>query len=144
MTASDPVTIPGDRTALAREAGLGRLLLPSMLGTSGTFREGSTNRVAESTRHSRRCRSVLDKVELAGRSLAAGGMAPLARSATVSLEALSRCSLSGSGVGQRHRLVTAGDRYGLLLGACMGTAVSAATGRGRMEQRRRTRMGGAL
>ena len=34
---------PPDRTALAREAGLGCLLLPSVLGTSGTLREGSTN-----------------------------------------------------------------------------------------------------
>ena len=137
MTASDPqLRIPRDRTALAREAGLGRLSLPSMLGTFDTFRVGSTNRVTESTG------SPLGAGPSwtggTGRQiLAAGSMAPLARAASAS---------SGSTValvavrGRRRSATSAGDRWRPLWTAAWGRygrGGERGHGQGRMDQRRR-------
>jgi hypothetical protein len=68
MTASDPRYESPVTGRPSREADLGRVSLPSVLGTSGTLRVGSTNRVTESSWQSSRCRTFLDKVALAGRS----------------------------------------------------------------------------
>ena len=97
MTASDPVTIPGDRTALAREAGLGRLSLPSGLGTSGTFREGPTTRVTASPGSPLGAGPFLDKVEPAGRSWPPAAWRRWPVRPPRAWEARSRWSLSGGG-----------------------------------------------